>query len=89
MKLVENKKVVTRQYSFWITTGIAALSLIDILATNIGMLASVIPADKFSYITFSLAVASNIARFIKQRYDASLVEQSDAEEKDDANPGSV
>lgn len=89
MKLVENKKVVTRQYSFWITTGIAALSLIDILATNIGMLASVIPADKFSYITFSLAVASNIARFIKQRYDASLVEQSDDEENKDANPGSV
>lgn len=89
MKLVENKKVVTRQYSFWITTGIAALSLIDILATNIGMLASVIPADKFSYITFSLAVASNIARFIKQRYDASLVEQPDAQENTDANTGSV
>lgn len=89
MKLVENKKVIPRQYSFWITTGIAALSLIDILATNIGMLASVIPADKFSYITFSLAVASNIARFIKQRYDASLVEQPDAQENTDANTGSV
>ena len=71
MQLIEDKKKVTKQYSFWITTGIAALSLVDIVATNIGMLASVIPPDKFSYITFGLAVASNLAKFIKQRWDDS------------------
>lgn len=65
--LVKNKKKLHKSSTVILSIVLATLAVLEIVNQSIGLLSPILPSDMYPWVSFGLAVAIGVGRYIKQQ----------------------